>query len=204
MKVIRLGLGDSELCRQAANLHIRGIHQGLLPLLGNQFLTKMYLCIAVAPQSGVWAIVDGDKFVGFIAGCASVQRTYRWLVVNCGFRLAITAGLALCRFTVLRKLYSILLYPFRQRRSLTKTQTPEAELLAIAIDESEYGKGCGKQLVHAFEASLRQWGVREYRVLTNIAEAKSNAFYRATGFAPDGTIKHHALTLQVYKKVIAQ
>jgi ribosomal protein S18 acetylase RimI-like enzyme len=204
MKVICLGLRDSELCRQAATLHVRVIHHGLLPLLGVDFLTKMYRCIAIAPESGVWALVDGDKFVGFIAGCASVGRTYRWLIVNCGIGLAFTAGSALFQFSILGKLASILLYPFRRRKALATTLPPEAELLAIAIDENEYGKGYGKQLVDTLEASLCHWGVREYRVLTNIAESKSNAFYRAIGFAPAGTIKHHALTLQVYKKNLAR
>lgn len=202
MKVICLGLGDSELCRQAAILHIRVIHHGLLPLLGLDFLTKMYRCIVAAPESGVWVLVDGDKFIGFVAGCANVGRTYRYLMVNCGIGLAFTAAPALFRFAVLAKLASILLYPFRWHKALATNPSPEAELLAIAIDENEYGKGYGKQLVDSFEASLRQWGVREYRVLTNIAEATSNAFYCATGFTPAGMIKHHALTLQVYKKYL--
>jgi len=203
MKVCCLGLEDRELCRQAATLHLRAIHHGLLPLLGVDFLTKLYRCIAEAPESGVWALVDGDKFIGFIAGCASVGRTYRWLMVNCGIRLVFTAGPALFRFTVLGKVASVLLYPFRRGRALATTPPPEAELLAIAIDETEYGKGYGKHLVETLEASLRQWGVREYRVLTNISESKSNAFYRATGFTAAGTIKHHALTLQVYIKNLA-
>ncbi len=203
MKITCLGSGDSELCHQAAKLHIRVIHHGLLPLLGIGFLTRMYRCIAAAPESGVWAMIDGDKFVGFIAGCANVQRTYRWLLVNCGISLAMTAGLALFRFTVLRKLYSILAYPFHRHKTSPRTPTTEAELLAIAVDENEYGKGHGSQLVDVLEASLRRWGVREYRVLTNIAESNSNAFYRATGFAPAGMIRHHALTLQVYKKSLA-
>lgn len=204
MRVIRLGIEDYDLCRQAANLHIRSIHLGLLPLLGNGFLTKMYLSIAVAPQSGVWVMVDGNQFIGFVAGCASVRKTYRWVIVNYGFRLAMAAGLVLVRLTVLRKLYSIAYYPFRQRKDLGETQAHEAELLAIAIDESKYGKGYGRQLVNTFEASLRQWGVREYRVLTNITEARSNAFYLATGFVPAGIISHHTLTLQMYKKLIVQ
>jgi len=163
----------------------------------------MYGCIAVAPESGVWALIDGDKLIGFIAGCASVGRTYRWLIVNCGIGLTFAAGSALFRVTVLKKLASIPFYRFRQRKMLATSSMPEAELLAIAIDENEYGKGYGRQLVDTLEASLRIWGAREYRVLTNISESKSNAFYRATGFAPAGTIKHHALTLQVYKKNLA-
>ena len=204
MKIVRLGLGDSELCRQAATLHIRSIHHGLLPLLGVRFLTKMYLCIAVAPQAGVWAMVDGDKLVGFIAGCASVQRTYRWITVDYGFKLAVAAGPALFRFSVLSKLYAILSYPFRRRKILATTPTAEAELLAIAIDASEYGKGHGKKLVCALEESLRKWGVHAYRVLTNITETESNAFYSAMGFMPAGTIRHHALTLQLYEKMIVR
>jgi len=204
MKIKRLGPGDNELCRQAAYLHVRSIHHGLLPLLGNQFLTKMYLCIAVAPEAGVWAMADGDKLVGFIAGCASVRRTYRWLMLNHGFRLALATGPALFRFGVLAKLCSILSYPLRRRKVPANAPVPEAELLAIAVDADEYGKGYGRNLIQAFEVSLHHWGVHEYRVLTNIAETESNAFYRATGFMPAGTIRHHALTLQVYEKKIVQ
>jgi GNAT superfamily N-acetyltransferase len=202
MKVIRLAYEDYELCRQAANLHISSIHLGLLPLLGDRFMSKMYLGIAVAPQSGVWAIVDDDKLVGFIAGCASVQKTYSWILANYGIKLAMAAGLNLFRLTVLQKLSSVLNYPFRQRKALWKTPTPEAELLAIAISKNENGKGYGRQLVNVFEDALRQWGVQKYRVLTNITETASNGFYLATGFAPVDTIRHHALTLQVYEKVI--
>jgi len=204
MKIVRLGPGDNGLCHQAACLHIRSIHHGLLPLLGDQFLQEMYLCIAVAPEAGVWAMADGDKLVGFIAGCASVRRAYRWLMINHGIRLALAAGPALFRFSVIAKMYSILSYPLRRRKIPAKAPVPEAELLAIAVDANEYGKGHGKNLIRAFEGSLRQWGVHEYRVLTNIAETESNSFYRATGFEPAGTIKHHALTLQVYKKMIVQ
>jgi RimJ/RimL family protein N-acetyltransferase len=203
IKVIRLGAKDYEHCREAAELHIRTIHHGLLPLLGRRFLKKMYLCIAEAPNSGVWAVVDDQgKLRGFVAGCASVQRTYRSLIMNHGLALAVTAGLNLFRFGVLRKLNSILSYPFHPRTS-RDNQASGAELLAIAIDAGEYRKGYGTELVRTLEASLLQWGVKKYQVVTNTAETESNAFYRATGFIPAGTIKHHALTLQVYEKPIA-
>jgi GNAT superfamily N-acetyltransferase len=123
---------------------------------------------------------------------------------NHGFTLLISAGLALFRFSVLRKLYSILLYPFRKGEALAKTGVIAAELLAVAVDPGEHGKGHGKRLIQTLEASLRQWGVREYRALTNIADAESNAFYRATGFIPAGAVRHHALTLQAYRKMIGQ
>ncbi len=83
-------------------------------------------------------------------------------------------------------------------------QSIDAELLAIAIDSNEYGKGYGSHLIKVFETTLRQWGLQEYRVLTNIAEAPSNAFYLASGFRPAGTIGHHTLTLQVYEKYLSE
>lgn len=164
-------------------------------------MAKMYLGLATAPGSGLWGIVDDHRLVGYIAGCASVEKTYRWLAMRCGLGLLIAAGPALFRFSVLRKLSSVLLYPFRHHDGSTTSLPSRAELLAIAIEKSEYRKGHGKRLICAFEESLRQWGVREYQVLTNIDETDSNAFYRAAGFKPAGTIKHHTLTLQVYRKL---
>jgi len=202
MSIKRLGPGDDELCRQAAILHIASIHHGLLPLLGDRFLAKLYLHIAAAPEAGVWALADGERLVGFIAGCASIPNTFRWVLLQYGFALAWAAGPTLLRPSVLARLYSILAYPFRRRDPRAEIPALEAELLAIAIDAKEYGQGHGKKLIQAFEASLREWNVRAYRVLTNAADRESNAFYRAIGFTPAGTVRHHALTLQVYEKMI--
>lgn len=203
MKTVRIRYEDERLCREVASLHINTIFLGLLPLLGKRFLTKMYRCIAVAPQSGVWAMVDGGKLVGFIAGCATVSKTYRWILLNHGLSLAIAAGWTLTKYSVLRKLYSLLFYPFRRRMPETKMRTVEAELLAIAIEESEHGKGYGRQLLFVFEDALSKWDVKEYRVLTNISELSSSAFYLSTGFTPAGTLAHHTLTLQIYEKAIS-
>jgi N-acetylglutamate synthase-like GNAT family acetyltransferase len=108
----------------------------------------------------------------------------------------------LFRPSVLARLHSILAYPLRRRDRQAAASVLEAELLAIAVDAKEYGQGHGKMLIQAFEASLRQWDVRAYRVVTNAADKESNAFYRATGFTPAGTVRHHALTLQAYEKMI--
>ena len=142
--------------------------------------------------------------VGFIAGCASIRATFRWILLHSGFSLAWAAGLMLLRPSVLARLHSILGYPFRQRDQEATTPVLEAELLAIAVDAKRYGQGHGRELIAAFEASLRQWNVRAYRVVTNAADKESNAFYRATGFIPTGTVRHHALTLQAYEKTIGE
>lgn len=202
MKTIRLGPHDIQYCREAARLHIRSIHHGLLPLLGYRFLAKLYLFIAAAPEAGIWALANGEQLVGFVAGCADVSRTYRWLILNHGLALALAAGPALLRRAVLAKLHSVLFYPLIREKTTAAIPAPKAELLAIAVATSEYGKGHGRNLLQAFEAALAGWGVATYRVLTNAAEMKSNAFYRATGFVPAGTMRHHTLILQVYEKTL--
>jgi GNAT superfamily N-acetyltransferase len=204
MKIVRFQLEDIELCREAADLHIKSIHLGLLPLLGKRFLAKMYRLIAVAPQSGVWAIVDNGKFVGYIAGCADVHKTYRWILLHHGFSLALDAGFTLGRLAVLKKLFSIIAYPLRRGRLQVKNLTVKAELLAIALDESEHGKGYGRKLIAVFETALSQWNANLYHVSTNIDESSSNAFYLGMGFVPVGTIAHHALMLQVYEKTFSE
>jgi GNAT superfamily N-acetyltransferase len=204
MKIVRFQFEDIKLCREAADLHIKSIHLGLLPLLGKRFMTEMYRFIAVAPQSGVWAIVDNGKFVGYIAGCADVHKTYRWILLNHGFSLSLSAGFILARLTVLKKLFSIIIYPLRRGRLQVKNLTVKAELLAIAVDESEYGKGYGRKLIGVFETALSQWNTNLYQVSTNINESSSNAFYLAMGFVPVGTIAHHALILQIYEKTFSK
>jgi len=202
MSLVRLGRPDLRFCTAAAALHIREIHHGLLPLLGERFLAQLYLAIAQAPRSGVWAVIDADRLTGFIAGCADVGKTYQWLLVHRLPRLAFAAGLALFRFSVLRKIPSVLFYPFTAEARTATTAEPaaKAELLAIAVERDQQGKGTGKRLLVAFEEALREWDVREYRVQTNVVEQQSNAFYRRAGFEPAGTRPHHALVLQTYLK----
>lgn len=201
MIIERVGPRDMKLCRRVAQLHGAQIHHGLLPLLGVPFMAQMYAGIAGAPHSGIWAAVEGEQLLGFISGSADIAAMYRSLLLTHGLRLAIASGLSLFRLQVLSKLPTVLLYPF-QKRDVPDRSAPEAELLSVAVADEAQGRGVGRQLIGTFETALRGWGVTRYRVLTNKAEEGSNAFYRATGFSPAGTRRHHALTLQAYEKVI--
>jgi GNAT superfamily N-acetyltransferase len=201
LDVVRLAAKDLSLAAAASRLHTSEIHHGLLPLLGDRFLTRLYLAITEAPRAGVWAVVEGGRLVGFIAGCADVGAMYKWLLLHRIPRLALAAGLSLMRASVLKKIPSVLLYPFTRKKT-EATPGPAAELLAIAVGRDQQGKGTGKRLLAAFEDALRGWGVAEYRVQTNVVEEQSNAFYRRAGFAPTGTRAHHALVLQIYSKTL--
>jgi ribosomal protein S18 acetylase RimI-like enzyme len=190
--------------RQVAQLHAAEIHHGLLPLLGLRFMTRLYYEMARAPRTGVWAAMENGNVLGFIAGCADVGQTYRAMLLRRGPVFAILALGGLFNLTVLRKLPSMFLYPFRVGRKEQDAPPPtHAELLAIAVDQAAHRRGLGRGLVEAFEQGLLDWGMAgAYQVTTNVEEIASNQFYRKLGFQPYGTIKHHDLTLQRYTKQV--
>src|SRR4051812_3152143 len=146
-----------DVFRQIAQLHVREIHHGLLPLLGLRFMTRMYYELARAPRTGVWAAIENGGVLGFAAGCADVGQTYRAMIVRRGPLFALLAIRGMFSLTVLRKLPSMFLYPFRvgkqsERTDATKkdeSSTP-SELLAIAVDDKAHRRGLGRGLVEAF------------------------------------------------------
>jgi ribosomal protein S18 acetylase RimI-like enzyme len=196
--------GDAKACATAAALHIAEIHFGLLPLLGPEFLARVYMSVSSAPGAGVWVASRHGRIVGFVAGCSDVGALYKHMLRRDMLSLITAAGLALGRPAVLRRLPSIALYPLRQRDATgPRAARSPAELLAIAVSDDLRGRGLGRLLVARFEEFLRTLHVHEYHVATNIEEVGSNAFYRALGFRPVATVPHHALTLQLYEKVLS-
>jgi GNAT superfamily N-acetyltransferase len=185
-----------------AQLHIAEIHHGTLPLLGKRFLARLYQELTRAPQSGIWAAHDAGRMVGFVAGCADLAAAYRAALRRSAIPLALLGARGLVSLTALRKLPALLLYPLRARGARDSGGAPRAELLAIAVDPEMQGKGIGRDLVLALETAFREWRVDQYAVTTNRAETASNAFYVSLGFEPCGTMSHHELTLQRYRKPI--
>ena len=186
---------------EAADLHIASIHHGLLPELGRDFLSRLYREINRTPNAGVWVAMDGDRVVGFLAGCADPGRCYRAVLGRAALPLTGLAGRSLLRRSVLTRLFTILKYPFRKADPVAGVDVPKPELLAVAVDPGARGRGIGAQLVEAFEQGLVSWGVSgRYRVATNVEEVVSNRFYERVGFAPAYQTSHNDLTLQVYVK----
>jgi ribosomal protein S18 acetylase RimI-like enzyme len=195
-----------SIFQQIAKIHIDEIHFSALPLLGENFLVWLNIEMTRAPQTGVWVVMEENRVLGFVSGCANLKQMYRFIFLHSAFRLFWYAGTALFSPRLLKKIPSLVLYPFQHqdkegKRLEEKAAEDGAELLAIAVDHSTQGKGIGKILVKTFELALREWGIeKSYYVSTNIEEIGSNAFYRSAGFIPCGTQRLHDLTLQKYKK----
>ena len=193
-----------ELFVDVARLHIAEIHHGLLPLLGLKFMARMYYELARAPRTGVWVAVESNQLAGFVSGCADVSATYRSLLLKGMVPLGLRAMGALFKPTLLLKLPSLFLYPFRRAKpsgsdAPVGEKKSHAELLSIAVSSAFQRRGVGRQLVDVFEKAMREWDVKDcYYVTTNRDEEASNHFYRSLHFQPVGTIPHHELVLQQY------
>jgi len=206
MEIIKLDQTDSpDNFIQIARLHIAEIHHGFLSLMGVKFLSKLYQELSLAPFTGIWIAVDGAKILGFIAGSGYVARSYYSVMKRAGFSLAFQALHSISNPEVMKKLPTILYYPFRNRRHSTNgdEQGEKAELLAIAVESHMQGRGIGRLLVQNLEIAFIEWGRKDkYYVATNSDDPNSNEFYRKLGFVPYCEEKHNDLILQVYQKAI--
>lgn len=208
MAIIRLTNSEPlSYFQEIAQIHTAEIQHGMLPLLGNEFLTKLYYEICRESKNGIWVAAEDGKILGFLAGCADVRLTCKRLVLQSGLSLGWKILHAIPNLKLLKKLYSLFAYPFRkkgERLNLQERHSPSAdraELLAMAVHHEAHRQGIGRALVAAFEESLLTWGGLDgYWVATDAAQMVSNNFYISLGFEPRGKIKHHDLILQHYHK----
>jgi GNAT superfamily N-acetyltransferase len=211
VQIHKINLNDPPVFfLQVARIHIDQIHPGVLPLLGEKFLARLYYELARADQTHVWIALDGNRVLGFVCGCANVTRTYFSVFHHSAFRLVWLALPALISKALLGSILKLFLYPSQSgKRNLSddkeKIKSTGAQLLSIAISTDAAGKGIGRRLVEALESSFIEWkssGV--YYVATWQGETDSNKFYRSVGFTPCGVFKMHDMLIQRYQKRIPE
>lgn len=208
MDILRLDM-NSPLPHYSAvaALHIQEIHHGMLPILGQKFLARLYSRIAIAPQSCIYMAIDNSKIIGFIAGTADIRKCYRSVLLGDWLSLSFLGLNSALQVHMLKRILTLLIYPFNSststRHTIEDCERFRSEILTVAVEPGSQRKGVGRKLIEAFENELERWKVTGYyRVATNIVEENSNSFYKRLGFAPCHLVKHNQLTLQVYLKPI--
>jgi ribosomal protein S18 acetylase RimI-like enzyme len=179
----------SEAARAAA-LHIGGITEGFLPSLGSAFLTRLYRRAVLSPGSWVLVAEQGNAVVGFVAGTEAVGRLYREFLWRDGLVAAGSAAWPMVRSW--RRTLETLRYGRSQPGSTQGPSLPDAELLAVAVDDSARGRGVGGALVAGFQDACRQRGVPSARVIVGAGNSGAISLYQRHGFTAAASFEVHA------------
>lgn len=158
-----------------------------LPSLGEGFLRHLYVALSNDREATAHVVEADGRLVGFAAGVRSVPRFYRRFLVRRGVPAAFAAMPRLVRPAVLRRARETAEYPTGPS-TLAGT---DAELLAIAVDESHRGNGLGAELASRVLHDLFDQGADRVRVVVGADNRGANRLYERLGFVHEGTVSVH-------------
>ena len=173
---IRVRPGVPEDADRASELHAEQIADGFLSLLGPPFLRRLYRRIVLSPGSFLFVADDGNRTVGFIAGSTEVTGLYKSFLWHDGIPAAIAAGWHLLRG------WRRVLETLRHGSSGGSGVGRGAELLAVAVDPTETGRGVGRLLVSSFLGEVTSTGGDAAHVVVGADNVVAVALYERAGF----------------------
>ncbi|HLX86997.1 MAG TPA: GNAT family N-acetyltransferase [Acidimicrobiales bacterium] len=183
--VVRLGRETDAAA--VAHLHAEQIGEGFLSSLGPRFLEQLYRRIAHDEGSFLLVAERHGTLAGFVAGTTALRRLYAAFLRRDGLR--VLAGSPWRLVTSWRRVVETL------RHGRTDTGPPaDGELLAIAVDPTQRGRGIGAELVHALLGEMARRGAVSVDVVVGADNAAAIALYTSTGFAPLRRFELHAGT----------
>ncbi len=176
----RAGRADAP---RIAELHASRITEGFLPVLGRQFLTRLYRRVVASDDAFAFVAHERGPAIGFCAVALDVGALYKRFVIRDG----VVAG-ALAAPQILRnapRVIETLRYPAHAG------DLPEAEVLAVAVDASGAGRGVGRALVERSQHELERRGIAAAKVVAGSDNTAALALYRACGFEEVSRIQVH-------------
>jgi ribosomal protein S18 acetylase RimI-like enzyme len=158
-------------------IHIRALQGDFLPSLGRDFLKTLYEGILGLGLGFGFVAVEQGETAGFVLASLDSRDLFRRLILKRGPALAIRAALAVLRRPWLApRVLETFLYPARGG------QVPYgAELIALAVQETNRGQGMGEALLNGLHEEFRRLGVDGYKVTVYRSNEGANRFYRRMG-----------------------
>jgi ribosomal protein S18 acetylase RimI-like enzyme len=170
-----------------ATLHAQQIAEGFLASLGPRFLTHLYRRVAVDPSSFLVVADGGGGACGFIAGSVDVGALYRSFLRHDALPAAASALPRLARH-----------WRFALQTLRHGSDGPAGpELLSVAVDPSQRGRGVGARLVTAFQEELGRRQLPQAHVVVGATNEPAQALYRGAGFEEERRFELHPGTTSV-------
>ena len=179
---------------QVAQLHIAGIPTGFISSLGLGFVTALYESISQCPD-GFGFVEEADgRVVGFVAFTTNLKSLYKSILKKNLFRFGFLLFGKLLSFKTIKKVLETLFYPSR----VETHELPKAELLSIAVAESDRGKGIAITLIRQGLTECHERGILKVKVLVADFNKPANILYQKTGFEKITQIENHGIVSNVY------
>lgn len=186
---------SKQHAQQIALLHIRGIPTGFISSLGEKFVTSLYESIADSPYGfGCVEEDDDGKVVGFVAFSKDLGKLYKTICMKNGTQFILLLAGKLISLKRIKKIFETLFYPNRVERP----NLPKAELLSIAVNESQRGKGIAQALIEQGLNQCSRMGIHQVKVMVADFNAPANRLYQKTGFTLICQIENHGIVSNVY------
>jgi len=198
-----------QMCHipEVAGLQARALAGDFLPSLGEGFLRVLYRSILEGNLGFGWVclqdVADTEhpadrvppKVVGFVVGCEDTSRLFRQAIARSWLQLGWSVLQSLVRRPALvGRVLETFFYPWKENSAPEK-----AELLVIAVDSENRGRGIGEALTQALNHAFWEKGIRSYKLTVLQSNQGANRFYHRLGFKIVGTFNLYGKDWNQYR-----
>ncbi len=179
---------------QVAALHIQCISTGFISSMGIDFVTSLYEAIVQNKSSFGIVAVKNERVLGFVAFTTNINKLYKSVVWKKGVKFVLLLAGNLWSFKRIKKMFETLLYPAKTKNM----NLPSAELLSIAVEPEEQGKGLASQLINNGFKHYQETNIDKVKVTVGADNKPGNKLYLKSGFKLAGQIVHHGIISNIY------
>lgn len=162
---------------QVVKIHQDALPNDFLPSLGEEFLAVLYQANLGTKDAWVTVYRDEGKVWGFVMGTVNFKNFFLSTLISNWLKFSFIIAKQLIRKpSLLSKVLQTFLYSRKEKSDIN------AELVVIAVDNSNQGRGIGTKLIQALESKFKKLGIKQYKVTTLKSYEGANRFYHKLGF----------------------
>ena len=178
-------------------IHSSCIDQGFLSSLGLSFLTFLYECIDLDKNSTLIIEKKNDKVVGFVAGGKGMKTIYLQMLLQLP-RLCFTLLPSVVNPTKFFKIIELICFGKNEKHG---PSLPKAELLSIAVIDSERGGGLAQKLYNLLALAFTKQGETAFCIVVGNNLSRAHRFYTKMGAQYFSLVNiHKGQTSTIYKQ----